>query len=295
MRKSNVFRTLLKNKEVIVMPGSYDPLSAKIVEWAGFEAVYMSGAGASAAVLAAADLGFMTMTEMVTQAKNIVNAVNIPVIADADTGYGDALNVTRTVKEYEKAGVAGIHIEDLERHQCGLHMDKTLLSTEEMIGRIKAAKDSLENDDFVLIARTDAIGAVGGGLDEAIRRANYYVAAGADAIWVQEPPVELQTTEMFTTITKSISAPLMVAAGYNQHSISQFEAWGCKIVFYPTLSVQTTMHALMTLMKDIKDNGRDKAFCEKLPERGVSFDVFMEFTDFFKGQAIRDTYIPKQE
>jgi len=295
MKKSNVFRSFLENKEVIVMPGSYDPLSAKIVEWAGFEAVYMSGAGASAAVLAAADLGFMTMTEMVTQARNIVNAVNIPVIADADTGYGDALNVTRTVREYEKAGVAGIHIEDLESHQCGLHMDKTLLSTEKMVGRIKAAKDSLEDQDFVLIARTDAIGAQGGGIDEAIRRANLYVEAGADAIWVQEPPVNLQSIEMFTTITKSIKAPLMGAAGYNKHSIAQFEEWGYKIVFYPTLSIQTTMKTLMTLMKDIKDNGRDQAFCEKLPERGVSFDLFMEFTDFFKGQAIRDTYIPKPE
>jgi 2,3-dimethylmalate lyase len=294
MRKSKVFRTLLESKEVIVMPGSYDPLSAKIVEWAGFEAVYMSGAGASAAVLAAADLGFMTMTEMVTQAKNIVNAVNIPVIADADTGYGDALNVTRTIKEYEKAGVAGIHIEDLESHQCGLHMDKTLLSTEKMVGRIKAAKDSIEDHDFVLIARTDAIGAEGGGIDEAIRRANLYVEAGADAIWVQEPPVDLQSIEMFTTITKSINSPLMGAAGYNKHSIAQFDEWGYKIVFYPTLSIQTTMKALMKLMKDIKEKGTDKAFCEKLPESGVPFEVFMEFTNFFKGQAIRDTYIPKK-
>ena len=293
MKKSTVFRNLLKKKGVIIMPGSYDPLSAKIIEWAGFEAVYMSGAGAAAAVLAAPDLGFMTMTEVVTQAKNIVNAVKVPVIADSDTGYGDALNMTRTVKEFEKAGVAGIHIEDLEKHQCGLHTGKTLLSTEEMIGRIRAMKDSIEDQDFVLIARTDAIGAVGAGVDEAIERANRYVEAGADAIWVQEPPVPLQTDEMFAKVARLVKAPLMVAAGYNKHSISNFEEWGYKIVFYPTISVQTAMKTLLALMKDIKEKGRDKTFCNSLPDRGISFEEFMDFTEFHQNQMLRDKYVPK--
>jgi 2-methylisocitrate lyase-like PEP mutase family enzyme len=294
MKKSSIFRNLLKKRETIVMPGSYDPLSAKIIEWAGFPAVYMSGAGAAAAVLCAPDLGFMTMTEVVRQARNIVNAVKIPVIADSDTGYGDALNMTRTIKEFERAGVAGIHIEDLEKHQCGLHAGKTLLSTEEMVGRIKASRDHLEDRDFVLIARTDAIGAIGGGVEEAVKRANLYAEAGADAIWVQEPPVAQQTDEMFATVAKSVKAPLMVAAGYNKHSISQFEEWGYKIVFYPTLSLQTTMKTLMNLMKDIKEKGRDKAFCNVLPDRGVSFEEFMDFTEFYKNQQIRDKYVPKK-
>ena len=275
------------------MPGSYDPLSAKIIEWAGFPAVYMSGAGAAAAVLCAPDLGFMTMTEVVTQARNIVNAVKIPVIADSDTGYGDALNMTRTAKEFERAGVAGIHIEDLEKHQCGLHMDKKLLSRKEMVGRIKATQDSIEDEDFVLIARTDAIGAMGGGVDEAIERANLYVDAGADAIWVQEPPVPLQSEEVFEKVAKSVKAPLMIAAGYNQYPISQFEEWGYKIVFYPTLSVQTTIKALMNLHKDIKERGRDKEFCKTLPNQGISFDDFMDFTDFHQNQKIREKYSPK--
>jgi 2-methylisocitrate lyase-like PEP mutase family enzyme len=293
MKRSTIFRNLLKKEGVIVMPGSYGPLSARIVEWAGFEAVYMSGAGAAASVLCAPDLGFMTMTEVVRQARNIVNAVRIPVIADSDTGYGDALNVMRTAKEFERAGVAGIHIEDLEKHQCGLHTGKKLLSTEEMIGRIKAAKDSLEDKDFVLIARTDAIGAIGGGVDEAIERANRYIEAGAEAIWVQEPPVALQTDEVFAKVARSVKAPLMVAAGYNKHSISEFEKWGYKIVFYPTISVQTTIKALMGLMKDIKEKGRDKEFCNVLPDRGISFEEFMEFTEFHQNQQKRDKYIPK--
>ena len=293
MKKSTVFRNLLKKKGVIIMPGSYDPLSAKIIEWAGFGAVYMSGAGAAAAVLAAPDLGFMTMTEVVTQAKNIVNAVKVPVIADSDTGYGDALNMTRTAKEFEKAGVAGIHIEDLEKHQCGLHTGKTLLPTEEMTAKIRATKDSIEDQDFIVIARTDAIGAIGAGVDEAIERANRYVEAGADAIWVQEPPVPLQTDEMFAKVARLVKAPLMVAAGYNKHSISDFEEWGYKIVFYPTISLQTGMKTLMALMKDIKEKGRDKAFCNSLPDRGISFEEFMDFTEFHQNQTLRDKYVPK--
>lgn len=293
MKKTTIFRKLLESDETIVMPGSYDPLSASIIEKAGFKAVYMSGAGAAAAVLNAPDLGFMTMTEVITQARNIVNAVDVPVIADSDTGYGDALNVTRTAKEFERAGVAGVHMEDLEKHQCGLHTNKTLLSTEEMIGRIKAFKDSLQDNDFVLIARTDAICAIGGGVEEAIKRANLYVEAGADAVWVQEPPVPMQTNEMFEKVAKSVKAPLMAAGGYNQHSISQFEEWGYKIVFYPSLYLQATMKYLVDLSRDIKEKGRDKEFCKTLPEWGVSFEEFMSLTEFDEHQAIRDKYSPK--
>lgn len=293
MKATTIFRNLLESDETIVMPGSHDPLSASIVESAGFKAVYMSGAGAAAAVLNAPDLGLMTMTEVIRQAANVVNAVAIPVIADSDTGYGDALNVTRAAKEFQRAGVAGIHIEDLEKHQCGLHMNKTLLSSEEMIGRIKAARDSIDDGDFVLIARTDAIGAIRGGVDEAITRANRFLEAGADAIWVQEPPVPLQTEETFVKVAKEVQGPLMVAAGYNQHSIGQFAEWGYKIVFYPTLSVQVVMKALIDLWTDVKVKGREKEFCKVLPQRGISFDEFMERTRFHENQAIRDKYLPK--
>jgi 2-methylisocitrate lyase-like PEP mutase family enzyme len=293
MKKTAVFRDFLKSDEPIVMPGSHDPLSASIVESAGFKAVYMSGAGAAAAVLNAPDLGLMTMTEVIRQAANIVNAVDIPVIADSDTGYGDALNVTRAAREFQRAGVAGIHIEDLEKHQCGLHMNKTLLSSEEMVGRIKAARDSIDDDDFVLIARTDAIGAIGGGVDEAVARANGFLEAGADAIWVQEPPVPLQSEETFIKVAREVQGPLMVAAGYNHHSISQFEEWGYKIIFYPTLSVQVVMKALIDLWADVKQKGREKEFCKILPQSGISFDEFMERTGFHESQAIRDKYLPK--
>ena len=293
MKNTTVFRNLLKSDEAIVMPGSHDPLSASIVESAGFKAVYMSGAGAAAAVLNAPDLGLMTMTEVIRQAANIVNTVDIPVIADSDTGYGDALNVTRAAREFQKAGVAGIHIEDLEKHQCGLHMNKTLLSSEEMVGRIKAARDSIDDDDFVIIARTDAIGAIGGGVDEAIVRANRFLEVGADVIWVQEPPVPLQSEETFARVAKEVRGSLMVAAGYNHHSISQFKEWGYKIVFYPTLSVQVVMKALLDLWADVKEKGREKEFCKVLPQRGISFDEFMERTKFHENQAIRDKYVPK--
>ncbi|MDK2799279.1 MAG: 2,3-dimethylmalate lyase, partial [Clostridiales bacterium] len=150
-------RKLLARDEILVAPGAHDVLTAKIIEKEGFEAVYMTGYGTSASLLGKPDVGLLTMTEMAQRAANIAEAVNIPVIADGDTGYGNAVNVMRTVREYEKAGVACIQLEDqLAPKKCGHMLGREIISKEEMVGKIKAACDARHDPDFMIMARTDA-------------------------------------------------------------------------------------------------------------------------------------------
>src|SRR4030066_2299724 len=152
-----VLRSLLKDPEILIAPGAHNAFTAKIIEQAGFQAVYMTGSGAAMDLLGLPDLGFLTMTEMVAHARNIAQATSLPVIADADTGYGNALNVMRTVRESERAGVAGLHIEDqVAPKRCGHFAGKEVISREEMIGKIKAALDARRDQNLMIIARTDA-------------------------------------------------------------------------------------------------------------------------------------------
>ncbi len=175
MKQSSAFRNLMGSDQIIVAPGAYDGVTARLIEHAGFPAVYMTGAG-TAATLGYPDLGLVTMTEMVANAATLARSVNIPVIADADTGYGNELNVTRAVREYESRGVAGIHIEDqVAPKRCG-HLDgKEIISADEFVAKIRAAVAARRDPDFVIIARTDARAVAG--FDEAIARANAAMAA----------------------------------------------------------------------------------------------------------------------
>src|SRR5256885_5275009 len=181
MRTTTKLRQLLKSTPLVV-PGCYDAMSAKVLEQAGFPAVYMTGYGTSLALLGMPDAGLATMTEMHLNARYIANAVAVPVIADADNGYGNAINVMRTVREYIQTGVAGIHIEDqVIPKRCGHVAGRRVIALDEAVGKYRAA-DAVRREldpDFVLIARTDARGAHGGSLDAAIERANAYLAAGA--------------------------------------------------------------------------------------------------------------------
>ncbi|HVL85889.1 MAG TPA: oxaloacetate decarboxylase [Pseudonocardia sp.] len=173
----------------LIAPGAYDALSARLVEQAGFGAVYMTGFGTTASLIGRPDVGLLTGTEMVDNARRIASAVDVPVIADADTGYGNAINVVRTVQAYEQAGVAGIHLEDqVMPKKCGHMSGKTVIAADEMVGKIRAAAAARRDPDFVLIARTDA--AAVHGLDDAIARARAYAAAGADVLFVEAPTSE---------------------------------------------------------------------------------------------------------
>ena len=214
------------------MPSAYDALSARVIEQAGFAAVHMTGSGTSASMLGLPDLGFTTITEMAWNVKNISLAVDVPVIMDIDAGYGNAMNTWRCVREFERAGVVGGHLEDqVVPKRCG-HLDgKRLISTREMIGKIQAAAEARTDPDWTIIARTDSREKLG--LDEAIRRSKEYVAAGADCIFLE---AMLSVDEM-KRARDAIDAPLlanMVEGGKTPWLTAQeLQAIGYNLVIYP--------------------------------------------------------------
>jgi 2-methylisocitrate lyase-like PEP mutase family enzyme len=224
-----------------------------VIEKVGFPAGYLSGYGVSAGLLGMPDAGFATMTEVHMVARYTANAVNIPIIADSDTGYGNALNVTRCVKEYIQTGIAGIHIEDqVTPKRCGHVSGKELIPVEEAVGKYRAAvraRDEYDRD-FLLIARTDARGAFGGGLDEAIKRANAYLKAGADVAFIEAPT----SLEELRRIRKEVQGPLF----YNCTGISpalsaaELQDLGFAIVIYPGAALGSTLKGVYDLIADMK-------------------------------------------
>ena len=179
-------RQLISQPILLLPPGAYDAWSARLIEKAGFPVVYMTGYGVSASAIGQPDIGLLTMTEMVNVARNMVNAINIPLIADGDTGYGGILNVIRTVREYEQAGIAAIQVEDqVYPKRCGHMEGKQLVPVEEMITKLRAAVHARKPPDFIIIARTDARAVTG--LQDAIARANAYAEVGADVIFLKPP------------------------------------------------------------------------------------------------------------
>ena len=179
-------RSLLATKDYIFTSGVSNAMEAMILEQAGFDFVYMSGGGTSMTQLGLVDVGLITETEMVSNARNIARAVNIPLLADADNGYGNAISVMKTVQDFEAAGVAGIHIEDQQSpKRCGHFAGKMVIPIDEAAGKIRAAVDAKKDQDFIIIARTDSIAAVGGGFDEALKRGKAYARAGADVVFCE--------------------------------------------------------------------------------------------------------------
>jgi 2,3-dimethylmalate lyase len=180
----SLMSTAIDERRPLVLPGCYDALGARLIEQAGFDAAYMTGFGTTASLIGRPDVGLLGLTEMVDNARRIVSAVDVPLVADADTGYGNQINVIRTVHEFERAGVAGIHIEDqVMPKRCGHLEGKQVVETDVMVAKLSAAAAARDDDDFVVIARSDARGPHG--LDEALRRATAYVAAGADVLFVE--------------------------------------------------------------------------------------------------------------
>ena len=187
MRTTTRLRVLLAGPDVLVAPGAYDALSARLIAQAGFQAVYMTGFGTAASVLGQPDVGLLTMSEMVSRASALAAVTgDLPLIADADTGYGNPVNVRRTIREYEQAGVAGLHVEDqVWPKKCGHMEGKQVIPMEEMVQKVRAAVDARQDPDFVIIARTDA-NAVNG-LEDALERGRAYREAGADVIFIEAP------------------------------------------------------------------------------------------------------------
>lgn len=243
-------RRQLQSPGMVIAPGAYDGIGARLIEQAGFSAVYMTGAGTSAA-RGFPDFGLLTMSEMVDNAAVMARSVSIPLIADADTGYGNELNVTRTVREYEARGVAAIHIEDqVSPKRCG-HLDgKQVISREEFVSKIRAAVEARRTPDFVVIARTDARAMHD--LDEAVWRANAALEAGADIAFVEAT----QTPEEVAAVPRRVHGPclLNVVPGGRTPNIDlrEVEAMGYRLAILPGLMLKAAIEAGDAALAELK-------------------------------------------
>src|SRR5215471_6380988 len=268
MTQARRFRELMRRDGMVVAPGAYDCITARLIERAGFDAVYMTGAG-TAARFGYPDFGLVTMSEMVMNAGQIADAVTVPVIADADTGYGNELNVVRTVREYEGRGVAGIHIEDQGfPKKCGHLDDKEIMPREDWLAKIRAAASARRDPDFTIIARTDARAVAG--FDEAIARANGALAAGADMVFVEAP----QTMDEVAAVPRLVRGPclLNVVRGGKTPDVDlgAAERMGYKLAIVPGMLIQNVIAIGERMLGELAATRR-----HPLPVREISVrDIF---------------------
>src|SRR5437773_1712444 len=257
MTQASRLRTLLRRDGMVVAPGAYDCITARLIEQAGFAAVYMTGAG-TAASLGYPDFGLVTMSEMVANARRIAAAIEVPIVADADTGYGNELNVFRTVREFERNGVSGIHIEDQEfPKKCGHLEGKEIVAREDYLAKIRAAVAARSDPDFTIIARTDARAVAG--FDEAIDRANAALAAGADMAFVEAP----QTLEEVAAVPRLVDGPclLNVVRGGKTPDLDLHEAerMGYKLAIVPGLLIKNVVGICEKMLDELHATHRHPA------------------------------------
>jgi 2,3-dimethylmalate lyase len=266
-------RELIGGSAPLVAPGAYDALSARLIEQAGFDAVYMTGFGTTASLIGRPDVGLLSGAEMVDNARRIVSAVDVPVIADADTGYGNAINVVRTVQLYEQAGVAGIQLEDqVMPKKCGHMSGKLLVGADEMVGKLRAAVEARRDPDLLIIARTDAVAVTG--VDDAIARARSFADAGADVLFVEAPTSE----DDIVRVAKELRnvAPLVFnwAEGGKTPplSLERITELGFSLVIYPIGTLLAATAGIRALLATLKAEGTPVSALPGLP-------AFDEFTD----------------
>ena len=257
--KRRLFRERLSQPAIVTAPGCYDAFSAKLAAHVGFEALYMTGAGVSASYIGAADVGLLTMTEMVGQARRITDAVETPLICDADTGYGGTLNVIRTVQQYERAGVCAIHLEDQEiPKKCGHLEGKKIVSTQRMVDHLKAAVDARTDPNFLIIARTDSRAILG--MDEALDRAGRYAEAGADILFVEAPEGMAEVQRITNELARL--RPLLLnrggAAKTPPVSAIEAEEMGFSIVIFPGDAQKAAGQAMLDIYNGLKQSGNTK-------------------------------------
>ena len=254
MSPRQTLKQLLHREKLLVAPGCFDGLSARLVEAAGFEVAYLSG-GAVARSMGIPDIGLVTMSESIERAAQVVAAVKLPIIADADTGYGNAINLVRTVREFERAGVAAIHIEDqITPKRCG-HLDgKEVISIAEMEKKLEAALGARTDKDFCIIARTDARGVHG--FDDAIERARAFAKLGADAIFVEAPQSEKELAEiprrlpgvaLLVNVFKGGKTPML--------PMQRLQEMGYRIAIYPSETQRAAIHAMRTALSTLQREG----------------------------------------
>lgn len=255
-----------------MMPGAFNAATARLVERAGFPAVYVSGAGLANATAGVPDIGLLTLTEVAQLAGYIADAVGIPALADADTGFGGPENVARTVRTFERAGLAGMHLEDQAfPKRCGHLTGKELVPLEEMTARITAAAQARRDGDFLLVARTDARSVEG--LDAAVRRAQKYVQAGADAVF----PEALESAREFREFARRVRAPLlanMTEFGRSPLlSARQLGAMGYRMVIFPLTAFRVSMKAAERCLGDLKRRGTQRSWLDQMQTRHELYDL----------------------
>lgn len=280
-------RELLARPEPLMAPGAFDGLSARLIEEAGFDAVYMTGFGAAASVLGRPDVGLLTMTEMVEHARQISQAVSpLPVIADADTGYGNPISVIRTVQQYELAGVAAIHIEDqVAPKRCGHMAGKEVIPRQEMVSKIEAAVAARRSSDFGIIARTDARAVEG--LEAALDRAKSYRDAGADVLFIEAP----EGIDEVERVAKTFSdVPLLYnwAEGGKTPPLTyeQIKSLGFQIIIFPVGALLSATQAIRAVLKSLREEGTPLRVMDKM----IPFQEFLNFIGLPEVQQLELQY-----
>ena len=278
-------RQLVTRKNGVVVPGAYDGISARLVERSGFPAVYMSGYGTSASRLGLPDLGYAGLAEMSDHARNLAAAVSIPLIADADTGYGNALSVRRTVQAYEAAGVAALHIEDqVAPKRCGHLSGHQIIPRGEFAGKIRAAAEARTDPDLLIIARTDAISAVD--LDEALRRGEAAAKAGADVLFIEAPRTEAQVEQ----VARAFQTPLLYNYAPGGRSpllpFARLRELGFAIILLPVDTLLVAVQAIREFLAQAK--ARDDV--RSLADRYMPFGEFNELIGVTAQLAMAERY-----
>ena len=294
MNSAQTLKTLLTGETLAMAPGAPDALTARLIESAGFPAVYMTGFGATASLTGCPDVGILTQTEMTTNARNMVRAVKVPVIADADTGYGGPANIERTVHEYLQAGVAAIHIEDQAApKRCGHMAGIKLVSVEEMTGRLKGAIDARGDADLLIIGRTDALAAVG--RDEAIRRASRYREAGVDLVFVDA----MKTIADAEAVAREVAGPLMISIveGHETTRLlpQDLKSLGYSLALYPLSPLFAATRAVSEVLRSLRRDGSTRAEAGRMAtyaefSEWVRLDHFRSLDDRF---GVADAPQPK--
>jgi len=285
MTKTRRLRELLDGPGVLA-PGAFDAVSAKVIEAVGFEAVYMTGFGASASVLGLPDYGLMSLAEMVQRAGTIARAVSVPLIADADTGYGNPLNVFRTIREYEAAGIAALHLEDqVFPKRCGHMAGKEVIPANEFASKVEAAVRARTNPDFVIIARTDARAAID--LDEAIQRGHLAQEAGADVIFIEAPQSVAEIQQIAQEFPNVPLMANMVEYGKTpMFSFAELYEMGYRLVIFPVSNLFAATHSMFRVMRELQEKGTTQGILDEM----VKFTEFTDLIGLPEWQAIEQKF-----
>jgi len=302
--KGRAFRERLAAKKYLFTPGLTTPLQAMIIENTGYDYAYMGGYDTSLTLLGMPDIGLISATEMVASARSIAGSVSIPVLADADTGYGNAINVMRTVREFEAAGVAGINIEDqVSPKRCGHVAGKQIIAYDEAVGKIRAAVDAKSDPDFIIIARTDAVSAAGGGLDEAIRRGLGFARAGADMLWCEFPSTDLGPPARFAAAVHAEFPALPLYFNYSSNlkwhespvSFDTLADLGYRVITVSLAGMRVAMQAVWDYATDLRARGAAAEI--DLEKRSITHPLgnHHAFAGFARIKDLEAKYLPAEE